>query len=625
MTTDTNRIAKSRVVVTTSFCIFIVLAALYAFYEVQHRFDTQLDIRLNTGLSNLAAANQSAADSLNNVTNDAESLLGEISRNSTISNLLMAMENGGQPVDAAEIGSGFARNFLTAEATRSGLFASGVPATIRSDLQGTPVAGGILLVDDEGRPLVSSIGAPSMTGQLPPMGDAPHLLTLAGTQYVAFSSRVPPDNDAVVNAAVVGLTPLDRVTARVAPALSTTAATGISNIVARLDDAAVVLLAGNGEPDRRLSVDFNSNRTILQAAQAPGTVHRGLSATGIRTAGLAELTAIPTIAVVSELDIAAIEQSVQQARYASLAAVILAALFLIATILYVGRLATASHSAAGRAEDAAELSEKKYENLLLKSVLDAIGDEIVVRDKNNAVVFRNKPGAVGSNGQSENKLTYTRPFLSEIEGNRGSITVVQSPTAHSASQLADTAAVESALNAIVSELDKRDRYSADHSLRVAETAAAVARRMGIDAVTMRRIGLAGRLLNIGKLRVSRDLLADDKPFDAETKETVRREIASVADILRSNGGDDPFIDMLEQAFERLDGSGFPKGLSGGAIGTPARILAVANTWVALTSPRPHRLSISRADALAILRRDTPHGLDPVVVDALEAECGVAGE
>ena len=70
--------------------------------------------------------------------------------------------------------------------------------------------------------------------------------------------------------------------------------------------------------------------------------------------------------------------------------------------------------------------------------------------------------------------------------------------------------------------------------------------------------------------------------------------------------------------ERLDGSGYPHGLDGGALSVPMRVLAVADVYEALTSARPYRPALSSAQALEVMRPDVPRRLDRDAYSALEA-------
>jgi len=625
--------------------LFIYLYTFHLIYSLsENYFDERSDQISESGISQLSSSTNSLSDSINSVVEDAERLIRTIAVNSTVNNLVTALENSDPDVNAVTIGSGFARNFLTSEATRSRLFASGLSDEIRADIAVTAAGGGIMILDGEGRRLVASSGAPTPTDAVRRQDQAVELLTIDGMTYLGVTAPIPGDRPdtltetGTVNAdghgtagTVLGLAPLNRLLAEIRHTDTSIAGGGMTRHIVQSHEASVLILTGNHLGSERLSTDHGAGRTLLQALNTPGTPQRGLSADGFPTIGLAAATDIPTLYAVSELNLASREHSVWQARIASRTAIVLAGLLALLAAAYAARLATGRQPTTGNTLKTGALFEEKHENLLMKSILHAIDDEIVVRDKNDNVIFRNKSApASGASAAStaaetgDSDLDYVRPFLPEIEGASGSITIKRSLSADPGSPLGttgviQTATVENALYAIVGELDKRDSHSADHSHRVATIAGRIARRLDFDDATTRRIELAGRLLNIGKLRISRDLLIDNTPFDEKTKETVRREIASVADILRSNGGEDPFIDMLEQAFERLDGSGFPNGLRGDAIGLPARILAAANTYVALVSSRPHRLPISPTDALIVMRRDTPHRLDPSVIDALEAD------
>jgi HD-GYP domain-containing protein (c-di-GMP phosphodiesterase class II) len=136
---------------------------------------------------------------------------------------------------------------------------------------------------------------------------------------------------------------------------------------------------------------------------------------------------------------------------------------------------------------------------------------------------------------------------------------------------------------------------------------------------MRRAAL---LHDIGKLAISNRIL--DKPARLTEDEyaLVRRHPLHTASILERTPGFAPLASLAGAHHERLDGSGYPHGLDAGALTVPMRVLAVADVYEALTSPRPYRPAMSSAEALEVMRPDVPSRLDG---DAFAALTAVLGE
>lgn len=173
----------------------------------------------------------------------------------------------------------------------------------------------------------------------------------------------------------------------------------------------------------------------------------------------------------------------------------------------------------------------------------------------------------------------------------------------------------SALRLVV---DAKDIYTSGHSDRVADYAAALARWMGKDAVYCERLHLAGLFHDIGKLGVpDRILLKDTKLTDAEYEQIklhpVRGEqILSVVSRFRE------IVPIVRAHHERWDGAGYPDGLRAGAIPEEARIIAVADSFDAMTSDRRYRGSMCPEQAVAEILRCGGTQFDPAVADAFAA-------
>jgi diguanylate cyclase (GGDEF)-like protein/putative nucleotidyltransferase with HDIG domain len=166
-------------------------------------------------------------------------------------------------------------------------------------------------------------------------------------------------------------------------------------------------------------------------------------------------------------------------------------------------------------------------------------------------------------------------------------------------------------------LDIRDRHTALHSKTVGHYAESMALELGLASERVERIRLAGVLHDIGKIGVADSILFKPGPLDDEEWEELRSHPEIGARLLSGPGLADLRAWVLAH-HERLDGTGYPMGLSDGEIPLEARIIAVADAFEAITSDRPYRAGRSGEEALAELRNCAGTQFDPQVVDALAA-------
>jgi response regulator RpfG family c-di-GMP phosphodiesterase len=129
--------------------------------------------------------------------------------------------------------------------------------------------------------------------------------------------------------------------------------------------------------------------------------------------------------------------------------------------------------------------------------------------------------------------------------------------------------------------------------------------------------LAGLFLDIGLLALPPELLAVRGPLGPDAVELLRGHADTSGDILEPLARVGVPVAAVRAHHERLDGSGYPRGLRGRQVPFGAQVLAVADTWAALTRPRPHRPALAEPDALATLRREAQAGRLPgKLVDTL---------
>ncbi|MEX2194608.1 MAG: diguanylate cyclase [Thermoleophilaceae bacterium] len=167
-------------------------------------------------------------------------------------------------------------------------------------------------------------------------------------------------------------------------------------------------------------------------------------------------------------------------------------------------------------------------------------------------------------------------------------------------------------------LEAKDLYTAGHA-DVAELAVAVAHRLGLDDAACRLVGYAGLMHDVGKVAVRTEVLTKPGPLDAAEYEEMKQHVVVGAQMLERI----PFLTgvapLVRSSHERWDGAGYPDGLAGEAIAPGARVIAVCDAWHAMTSDRPYRAALPRADAEAELRRHAGSQFDPATVKALLSE------
>lgn len=182
--------------------------------------------------------------------------------------------------------------------------------------------------------------------------------------------------------------------------------------------------------------------------------------------------------------------------------------------------------------------------------------------------------------------------------------------------------LESALEAIADFIDLKSPFTLGHSRGVADLAAAAAEHSQLPAAEVTALRHAGLLHDIGRLGVPNTIWDKPGPLTPPERERVQlhayltARTLSLAPALRAAGA----IAALHH--ERLDGSGYPKGLSGDAIGPAARLLAAADCYHALREPRPHRPAREEAEAAAAIIDEVRAGrLDSHAVDAVLRAAG----
>jgi putative two-component system response regulator len=170
---------------------------------------------------------------------------------------------------------------------------------------------------------------------------------------------------------------------------------------------------------------------------------------------------------------------------------------------------------------------------------------------------------------------------------------------------------------LVNAMEAKDVYLRGHSQRVADLAASMADRLGLDADTVEHVRLAGRLHDTGKIGISETVLNKPSHLTSEEFEHVKEHVQIGLDILSPLKHLGIVLDYVRDHHEHWDGSGYPRGIAGEAISIGGRILTAADAFDALTSRRAYREPMLPAQVIEMLEaREVGRLLDPRVFEVL---------
>jgi PAS domain S-box-containing protein/putative nucleotidyltransferase with HDIG domain len=173
---------------------------------------------------------------------------------------------------------------------------------------------------------------------------------------------------------------------------------------------------------------------------------------------------------------------------------------------------------------------------------------------------------------------------------------------------------EQTVNALASAVGKRDPYTTDHQRRVTILACTIAKEMGLTEEQINGIRLAGMLHDIGKLAVPSEILSKPTRLSDAEFTIIKTHPRVASDILKAIEFPWPIAEIVLEHHERVDGSGYPQGLSYNNILLEARILAIADVVEAISSHRPYRPAYSLEYTLEEISKNKGVIYDPAIVD-----------
>ncbi len=173
------------------------------------------------------------------------------------------------------------------------------------------------------------------------------------------------------------------------------------------------------------------------------------------------------------------------------------------------------------------------------------------------------------------------------------------------------------VTALAEAIEKRDPYTGGHVQRVVLYTLLLGAEMGLGFDELEKLRLASTLHDVGKIAVPDDVLRKPAPLDDREAAVMRRHTLDGADIVSRIRELRGILPGVRSHHERLDGKGYPDGLSDGQIPASARIIAVADTFDAMTSQRPYRDARSPRAAAREIRGGAGSQFCPTVVAAFE--------
>lgn len=175
----------------------------------------------------------------------------------------------------------------------------------------------------------------------------------------------------------------------------------------------------------------------------------------------------------------------------------------------------------------------------------------------------------------------------------------------------------------LARLKKKDNYTYMHSVAVCALMVALARQLGMDETATRKAGLAGLLHDVGKLMIPDEIL--DKPgrlTDEEFAAIKSHPVEGHRMLLEGSGIDELALDVCLHHHEKVDGSGYPEGLSDQQISIYAKMGAVCDVYDAITSNRPYKNGWDPAESLRKMAEWSKGHFDPVVFQAFVKSVGI---
>ena len=175
-------------------------------------------------------------------------------------------------------------------------------------------------------------------------------------------------------------------------------------------------------------------------------------------------------------------------------------------------------------------------------------------------------------------------------------------------------AMQTTIQVLVMAVEMKDPYTAGHQRRMTDLARTMATEMGLPPEKIEGLRMAGVIHDIGKITLPTEILSKPTKLSAIELSLIREHVRLGYDILKDVESPWPLAEIVLQHHERMDGSGYPRGLKGEEILIEARILAVADVVEAMASHRPYRPALGMDAALQEIEKNRGILYDPAAVD-----------
>ena len=171
------------------------------------------------------------------------------------------------------------------------------------------------------------------------------------------------------------------------------------------------------------------------------------------------------------------------------------------------------------------------------------------------------------------------------------------------------------IQSLARAIEAKDSYTAGHSERVADLSHRLGMKVGLPENELELLKHGALMHDLGKIGISDAILDKTGSLENSEEEAMRSHPEVTADIMAPLKRFKEFAEIAAWHHERWDGKGYPEGLKGKEIPILARIVAIADTWDAMTSDRRYRKAMSREEALSIMEREIDEGQwDPELID-----------
>jgi putative nucleotidyltransferase with HDIG domain len=181
-----------------------------------------------------------------------------------------------------------------------------------------------------------------------------------------------------------------------------------------------------------------------------------------------------------------------------------------------------------------------------------------------------------------------------------------------------------AIEMVAAAVDAKDPYTKGHSGRVAQYSVILARELGLPEEEVDKVRIAATLHDVGKIGIEDRVLKKPGVLTNEEFEIMKRHTVMGYEIVRQVKQLTEMLPGIRWHHEALNGRGYPDGIQGDDLPLIVRIIAVADTFDAITTDRPYQVGSEFAKAVEILRKQAGSKYDPIVVDALDSAYAKGG-